>query len=127
MIDNSNLVKKVAFPREILPLSAVGVALVDFVLQSAVLLLFILASGYGFHWPEVALYPLSFVTLFVFTAAVTFWLSALNVRYRDVQHLLKSRCSSGSGSRRSSTRGSWCRTRLAAGPSSASVCGTSTS
>jgi len=88
VIDNSNLVKKVAFPREILPLSAIGVALVDFVLQTAVLLLFILASGYGFHWPEIVLYPLSFATLVVFTTALTFWLSALNVRYRDVQHLL---------------------------------------
>jgi ABC-2 type transport system permease protein len=88
VIDNSNLVKKVAFPREILPLSAIGVALVDFVLQSCVLLVFILASGYGFHWPEIALYPLSFATLVVFTVALTFWLSALNVRYRDVQHLL---------------------------------------
>jgi ABC-2 type transport system permease protein len=88
VIDNSNLVKKVAFPREILPLSAIGVALVDFVLQSCVLLVFILASGYGFHWPEIALYPLSFATLVVFTTALTFWLSALNVRYRDVQHLL---------------------------------------
>src|SRR5581483_3413676 len=49
VIDNGNLVKKVAFPREILPLSAIGVALVDFVLQSAVLFLFIPASGHGFH------------------------------------------------------------------------------
>ena len=49
VIDNGNLVKKVAFPREILPLSVVGVALVDFVLQSAVLLVFMLATGYGFH------------------------------------------------------------------------------
>ena len=88
VIDNSNLVKKVAFPREILPLSAIGVALVDFVLQTSVLLLFILASGYGFHWPEIALYPLSFAALVVFTTALTFWFSALNVRYRDVQHLL---------------------------------------
>src|SRR5581483_10969728 len=62
VIDNGNLVKKVAFPREILPLSAIGVALVDFVLQSAV--------------------------LFVFTTAMTLWLAALNVRYRDIQHLL---------------------------------------
>ncbi len=34
------------------------------------------------------LYPLSFVTLVVFTTALTFWVSALNVRYRDVQHLI---------------------------------------
>jgi len=88
VIDNGNLVKKVAFPREILPLSVVGVALVDFVLQSAVLLLFILASGYGFRLQALYLYPLSFATLLVFTTAMVLWVSALNVRYRDVQHLI---------------------------------------
>ena len=88
VLDNANLVKKVAFPREILPLSVVGVALVDFVLQSAVLLVFMLAIGYGFHVAALLLYPLSFVTLVVFTTAMTFWVSALNVRYRDVQHLI---------------------------------------
>ncbi|MEP6973572.1 MAG: ABC transporter permease [Actinomycetota bacterium] len=88
VIDNGNLVKKVAFPREILPLSVVGVALVDFVLQSMVLLAFILVSGYGMHASALVLYPLSFVTLVVFTTALVFWVSALNVRYRDIQHLI---------------------------------------
>jgi ABC-2 type transport system permease protein len=88
VIDNANLVKKVAFPREILPLSAIGVALVDFVLQSAVLLLFIAVSGHGFRFPEVLLYPLAIVVLLVFTSGLTFWVAALNVRYRDVGHLL---------------------------------------
>lgn len=88
VIDNANLVKKVAFPREILPLSAVGVALVDYVLQTGVLLLFMIVTGYGFRWPEIALLPLAFLTLLAFTAAMTFWMAAVNVRYRDVQHLL---------------------------------------
>jgi ABC-2 type transport system permease protein len=88
VLDNSNLVKKVAFPHEILPLAAVGVALVDFVLQTAVLLVFILVSGYGFHWPDLALWPLAFVTLLVVTVALSLWFSAMNVRYRDVGHLL---------------------------------------
>jgi ABC-2 type transport system permease protein len=88
VLDNANLVKKVAFPREILPLSVVGVALVDFVLQSAVLLVFILVSGYGFHWPELALWPLAAVTLVVLTVALSMWIAAVNVRYRDVGHLL---------------------------------------
>lgn len=88
VLDNANLVKKVAFPREILPLAAIGVALVDYVLQMSVLLLFILASGFGFHVPELALLPLAFLALLAFTAALTFWLAALNVRYRDVGHLL---------------------------------------
>jgi ABC-2 type transport system permease protein len=88
VIDNANLVKKVAFPREILPLSSIGVALFDFVLQSAVLLLFILISGHGVRLPELFLYPLAIVAMIVVTAAATFWVAALNVRYRDVGHLL---------------------------------------
>ena len=88
VLDNANLVKKVAFAREILPLSAVGVGLVDFALQSAVLLLYIVVSGYGLHLPELALWPLAFVTLLVLTTALSLWFSAWNVRYRDVGHLL---------------------------------------
>lgn len=88
VIDNANLVKKVAFPREILPLSSVGVALFDLVLQSAVLLLFIVVSGHGFRLGELWLYPIALATLIVLTTAATMWVSALNVRYRDVGHLI---------------------------------------
>jgi ABC-2 type transport system permease protein len=88
VIDNANLVKKVAFPREILPLSAVGVALFDFALQSVVLFVFIFVSGHGLHLSALALYPVAFATLLVFTTAATLWVSSMNVRYRDVQHLL---------------------------------------
>ena len=88
VIDNANLVKKIAFPREILPLSAIGVALFDFVLQSTVLLGFIAFSGHGFRLPELWLYPLAIVALILFATALVFWISALNVRYRDVGHLL---------------------------------------
>ena len=88
VVDNSNLVKKVTFPREILPLAAIGVALVDFVLQMGVLLLFMLVTGFGIPIPEIALLPLVFVTLLVFGAALTFAVAAANVRYRDVGHLL---------------------------------------
>jgi ABC-2 type transport system permease protein len=88
VVDNANLVKKVSFPREILPLSVVGVTLVDFALQSSVLLLFILVTGYGFHVDVLALYPLAFVALVVFTVAMVFWISAVNVRYRDIGHLI---------------------------------------
>ena len=88
VVDNANLVKKVAFPREILPLASIGVAIVDYVLQTGVLLLFMLVSGFGFHVPELALLPLAFLTLLAFSTALTFWLAAANVRYRDVGHLL---------------------------------------
>ena len=88
VISNANIVKKVYFPREILPLSAVGIALVDFVLQSAVFLVFLILIGYGFVLETVWLYPLAFVALMVFSTAVALWVSAVNVRYRDLQHLI---------------------------------------
>jgi ABC-2 type transport system permease protein len=87
VIANANLVKKVYFPREILPLATVGVALVDFVLQSVVFLLFLIVWGYGFT-RDVWLYPFAFVDLLLFSVALTMFVSSLNVRYRDVQHLI---------------------------------------
>ncbi|HYJ60459.1 MAG TPA: ABC transporter permease [Actinomycetota bacterium] len=88
VIVNANLVKKVYFPREILPLAAVGVALVDFVLQSAVFFALLLVFTYGFALDFLWLYPLAFVALIVLGTGIAFLVSALNVRYRDVQHLI---------------------------------------
>jgi ABC-2 type transport system permease protein len=88
VLDNANLVKKIAFPREILPLSSIGVALVDFVLQMAVLLAIMVVSGYGLSMPELALLPLAILALIAFTTMLTLLLAAMNVRYRDVGHLL---------------------------------------
>jgi ABC-2 type transport system permease protein len=88
VLDNANLVKKVYFPRELLPLAAIGVSLVDFVLQSGVLFLFMLVTRYPIELGGLALYPLAFAALLTFTVAITFWVSALNVRYRDIQHLV---------------------------------------
>jgi len=88
VIANANLVKKVYFPREILPLATVGVALVDFVLQSAVFFVFLIVFGYGFQLDVVWIYPLAFADLLLFSVALTMFVSSLNVRYRDVQHLI---------------------------------------
>ncbi len=88
VVDNASLVKKVAFPREVLPLSSIGVASFDLLLQSAVLWLFILVSGHGLHLPDLWIYPLAFAVLITFTTAATFFVAAMNVRYRDVGHLL---------------------------------------
>jgi ABC-2 type transport system permease protein len=88
VIDNANLVKKIAFPREILPLSSIGVALVDYLLQMGVFLLFLLVTGYGLLVPELALLPLAVLALLAFTTMLTLLVAAMNVRYRDVGHLL---------------------------------------
>jgi ABC-2 type transport system permease protein len=88
VVDNANLVTKVYFPREILPLASEGTALVDFGLQTAVLALFMLGLRYNPGGMNLLLLPLSMFALLVFTAALALLVSALNVRYRDTQHLL---------------------------------------
>jgi ABC-2 type transport system permease protein len=88
IVDNTSLVKKVYFPKEILPIAAVGTALVDFVLQLGVLVVFMLAFRYSFFgWNTLLIFP-AFVALMIFTLAISLWLASVNVTYRDVQHLL---------------------------------------
>ena len=88
IVDNANLVKKVYLPREILPLASVGASLFDFFLQAIVLALFMAGLRYGEPGLNLLLLPLSLFTLLLFTCALSLWVGALNVRYRDTQHLL---------------------------------------
>ena len=86
---NGPLVTKVAFPREILPLAAVGSSLVNLGFQFLVLLATMLAFTYPFFGPQLLLLPLALVVLIVFTVAMGLLTSALNVRYRDMSHLVQ--------------------------------------
>jgi ABC-2 type transport system permease protein len=88
VVDNANLVTKVYFPREILPLASVGAAGVDFLTQALVLIGFMAVSRYAVFGWNLVLLPLALVTLLVFVSAMCMFVAALNVRYRDTQHLL---------------------------------------
>jgi ABC-2 type transport system permease protein len=88
VVDNASLVTKAYFPRELLPLSSMGSAFVDFALQALILALFMVAFRYGQFGMNLLLLPLSLFALMMFTAALSLFVSALNVRYRDVQHLV---------------------------------------
>lgn len=87
LVGDSNLIRKVYFPRLIIPLAAVIRPLVDFVLSFVVLIG--LMAWFGIR-PGPALVALpAFVALALVTAlAVGLWLSALNVQYRDVGHTI---------------------------------------
>ncbi len=89
VVYNANLVKKVRFPLPVLPLSAVGFAAVHFVLQLAVLVVVVLALGHPFFgWQLLLAVPAVGVGL-VLTVGLALLVAALNVRYRDTQHLLE--------------------------------------
>jgi ABC-type polysaccharide/polyol phosphate export permease len=89
MVSNSGLVKRVWFPREILPLASVGAALVHFFLQSSVLVAALVALRHPVGWAYVPLLPLALFALLVLMAALVLFLSASNVYLRDVQHFVE--------------------------------------
>ncbi len=88
VVGNSTLVQKVWFPREVLPLAAVGAALWHFMLQLGVLCLALLAFRHDPEWRMIPMLLLALVVLIVLTSGVSIAVSALNVRYRDTGHLL---------------------------------------
>ncbi len=89
IVNNSGLVKKVYLPREIFPLASVGGALFTFAIQFVILLVATAVIGQFPLDASVAIVPLAFVSLLVFSTAVGLLLSAVNVYLRDIQHLVE--------------------------------------
>lgn len=87
LVTNQNLIRKVYFPRLLVPLSAVLAGLVDFAIAFMVLLALLLKYGIV---PKASIVVLPvFLLLAVASAlAVGLWLSALNVQYRDVRYTI---------------------------------------
>ncbi len=84
LVDRENLVRKVQFPRLVVPLSVVLTALMNLGLNLVAVLVFLLASGGSVRlsWLEI---PLLLGALALFAAGISMLLSALYVRYRDVK------------------------------------------
>jgi lipopolysaccharide transport system permease protein len=87
MVESANLIRKVYFPRLVVPLSAVISGLVDFAIAFTVL---IAMMFYYKTIPKVTLlwFP-SFMLMTIATAlGVGLWLSSMNVRYRDIRYTI---------------------------------------
>lgn len=87
LISNQHLLTKVYFPRLVIPVAALGGGLMDFMVAATIL---VITMAYFHIVPALlALLLPFFVLLAIMTSlGVGFWLSALNVRYRDVGHAL---------------------------------------
>jgi lipopolysaccharide transport system permease protein len=114
LVDNERMLTKVYFPRALLPLAHIIAGLVDLVI--ALLVLLVLLFVYDVT-PSRNIWALPvFIVFAALTALATgLWLSAVNVRYRDVRHAVPSWCSSGCSSRPSPTPAAWFRTGGTAG------------
>lgn len=86
LVGNSHLISKVYFPRLIIPVSALGVALVDFaiVLTLALPLVWIFAGPPG--W-QICLLPLFVLLALVIAIGAGLWIAALTVKFRDFRFI----------------------------------------
>ncbi|HUK63132.1 MAG TPA: ABC transporter permease [Dongiaceae bacterium] len=87
LVSEAELVRKIYFPRLIIPLAAVSGPLVDFVLAFAVMLVTLLVYHYRIGW-HVVFIPGFVLIAALLALAVGLWLSPINVRYRDVTQTL---------------------------------------
>jgi lipopolysaccharide transport system permease protein len=87
LINNSQLISKVYFPRLIVPASTIVVSFVDFLISGIILLA--LMAWYDFlpSWRIITL-PLFIIIAFAAAMGGGLWLAALNVKYRDFRHIV---------------------------------------
>lgn len=88
IIANANLIKKVYFPREIIPLSIVFSNFVNFAITLVILFFAIIFSTVKIGLPIIFL-PVGLLLLLLFAIGLSLILSALNVLYRDISHLVE--------------------------------------
>lgn len=87
LIAESRLISKVYFPRLIVPASSVIVSAVDFLISLALLGLLMLGYGFVPSWTLLFM-PFFFLLATLAALGAGFWLSALNVKYRDFRYIV---------------------------------------
>ena len=87
VVANGNILKKVYFPREIIPISITTSQLVNFLITCLIMFIFIFVSGVGFSI-HILLLPILILIQFILTLAINFVLSALTVFAHDVEHFV---------------------------------------
>lgn len=87
LVNNMNLVTKVYFPREVMPIASVLTSFIDFCIASV-----IFAGMLWYYHISITVNILYVIPIIIvqilFTLGVSFWASAVNVKYRDIRYAL---------------------------------------
>lgn len=87
IISNKDLIKKIYFPRAIIPLSTVCIAFMNMLFTMVVVFLALIFSGIGVN-VSVVMLPIVFLVEFLFALGISMISSALNVYFRDLEYIL---------------------------------------
>jgi lipopolysaccharide transport system permease protein len=88
LISGGNLIKKVLFPAEVLPIVTVIANMVHFFLGLPILLAFLIYYRHPLNLTDLVWFPVVVFTQFVFTAGLALIVSALTVHFRDLKDIL---------------------------------------
>lgn len=87
IIGNAGIIKKVYFPREILPISIVTSGLINFLISCIIIFIFLIVTGIGFS-KYILLLPLIILIQFILLLGIVFITSAINVYVRDAEYIV---------------------------------------
>ena len=87
MLMNGGIIKKVYFPREIIPISAVTSGMVNYLISCIIILLFVIFSGIGLSW-NILFLPLIMLVQYILQLGILFITSAIDVYVRDLEYII---------------------------------------
>jgi homopolymeric O-antigen transport system permease protein len=87
VVNSANLITRVYFPRMIVPIAAIGASLVDFCLAFVVLIPLMIYYRTAVTW-SLLMFPVLALLTTLLAVGVGLWLSAVNVKYRDVRFVV---------------------------------------
>lgn len=87
ILGNAEIIKKVYFPREILPISTATSGLINYLISTPIILIFLLLSGIGLSI-NILWLPLIAITQYILTIGIVLITSAINVYIRDAEYII---------------------------------------
>jgi len=88
MVNNAGIIKKIYFPRLIIPVSSILVALFDFFMAFVLFVGLLLFYQQSVSWQAIFIWPAAIALTVVATLGLGSWLAALNVKYRDFRYVI---------------------------------------
>lgn len=87
ILANAGIIKKVYFPREILPVSVATSGLINFIISFPIIIIFLLCSGIGLSW-YIVFVPFIILTEYLLLLGLIFITSAIDIYIRDAEYII---------------------------------------
>lgn len=87
VLNNGGIIKKVYFPREILPISVVLSGMINFLISCLIILIFVLVSGIGLSL-NILYLPLIMLVQFILQLGILFITSSIDIYIRDAEYII---------------------------------------